>query len=132
MSKEAFVTSGEVVFSNVVTEDVFNGQPTGYNLTLALDGSEAQKLSDRDVKVKTYQKDEESEAVLQRKFKSKFPVTVVDTEDRPFQGEIPYGSKVKVLWATGPAYSTHGCPAYLNRVRVVEVAEHDATSMEEF
>jgi len=33
------------------------------------------------------------------------------------------GSKVKILYAEGKPHPVHGTPTYLNKVRVIEVAE---------
>lgn len=121
------VISGVVAFSNVQEHEVFDGQSTGrYSMVITMDEQEASKLSDAGVKVKEY------EGTKQRKFASQYPVTVVDTEDNPVNTEVPYGSKVRVLYATGNAHPQHGVPTYLDRVRVVEFAEASDEVPEEF
>ena len=118
MSKESIVTSGEVAFSNLTAHEVFQGTDTGkYSVVITMSETEASKLEDLGVKVKTY------EDKKQRKFSSKFFIPVVDMDDAPFSGEIPYGSKVRLLWATADAHPQYGTPTYLNRVRVVELAD---------
>jgi hypothetical protein len=114
------VTSGVVAFSNLTEHEMYDGQSTGrYSLVITMEDSDASKLADMGVKLKNYDGKE------QRKFASKYHVSVVDTEDRPVNGEIPYGSKVRVLWKDGVAHPQHGVGTYLNKVRVVEFAEND-------
>lgn len=114
------VTSGTVAFSNIDQMEEYKGQSTGrYSITLTLDAEEAQKLEDLGLKLRDYQ------GTPQRKFTSKFKVGVVDTDNNPVAGEIPWGSKVRVLWRAGDPHPEHGIPAYVNKVRVVEFAEHD-------
>ena len=131
MSNQAqVVTSGVVAFSNITEFDSYNGKSTGkYSLTVTLDPAEASKLADMGVRVKQYvPKDENGEpqpekAKDQRKFTSQYHVPVVDMDDHQVQGEIPFGSKVRVLWKGMDAHPEYGVPTYVNRVRVVEMAE---------
>jgi hypothetical protein len=111
------VLQGTVAFENLNEYEVFNGQSTGkYSLVLTLDDPEANDLAKQGVKLREY------EGVKQRKFSTKYPVEVIDTEDEPFRGRLTRGSKVKVLWAAGKPHPVHGTPTYLNKVRVVELA----------
>lgn len=112
------VTSGTVAFSNLTECEVYQGQSTGrYTMVITMDPKDASVLEDMGVKLKDY------EGNAQRKFASKFKVDVLDTENNPVQGEVPYGSKVRLLWKSGPSHPVHGAPTYLNKVRVVEFAE---------
>lgn len=112
------VASGVVAFESLRKTDVYLGQDTGrYTLTLTLDDGSVSPLEDAGVKVKEY------EGKKQRKFASKFPVKVIDANDQPVEGPVPYGSKVRVLYNTGPAHPVHGTPTYMNAVRVIELAE---------
>lgn len=121
------VTQGVVAFSNVDQMEVFDGQSTGrYSLVIQLDEVDASKLSDMGVNVKDYK------GTAQRKFASKFKVDVLDMDNEPVQGEVPYGSKVRVLWKAGDPHPQHGVGTYLNKVRVVEFAEVDMDTPEEF
>ncbi len=121
------VTQGVVAFSNVDQMEVFDGQSTGrYSLVIQLDEVDASKLSDMGVNVKDYK------GTAQRKFASKFKVDVLDMDNEPVQGEVPYGSKVRVLWKAGDPHPQHGVGTYLNKVRVVEFAEVDMETPEEF
>jgi hypothetical protein len=114
------VTNGVVAFSNVAEMETYEGQSTGrYSLVIKLDEKDASALADMGVKVKDYKGE------AQRKFASKFKVDVLDIENEPVQGEIPYGSKVRVLWKAGDPHPQHGVGTYLNKVRVVEFAESD-------
>ena len=112
------VLQGTVAFENLREFEVFNGQSTDkYSLVLTLDDPEAEELAKQGVKLREY------EGVKQRKFSTKYPVDIIDTEDEPFRGRLTRGSKVKILWATGKPHPVHGTPTYLNKVRVLEVAE---------
>jgi hypothetical protein len=114
------VTSGVVAFSNLTEHEVFNGKSTGnFSLVITMDEQTASGLSDMGVKVKDYK------GTPQRKFKSKYHVDVIDLNGEPVQGEVPYGSKVRLLWKAGDANPEYGVATYLNKVRVIEFAEHD-------
>ena len=114
------VTSGVVAFSNLTEHELYDGQSTGrYSLVITMEPNEASKLADMGVKIKEYDGKE------QRKFASKYHVGVVDVDDRPVTGEIPYGSKVRVLWKDGIPHPQHGVGTYLNKVRVIEFAENE-------
>ena len=110
---------GVVAFSNITEPDMYKGKSTGrYSLTLVVSDADAARMEKMGIKIKTYQDKK------QRKFASKFPVRhVVDKDDQPFTGEIPYGSAVRVAWETGDEHPEHGCPTYLNAIRVLECAE---------
>lgn len=112
------VLQGTVAFANLDQHEVFNGQSTGkYSLVLTLDDPEAEALAKSGVKLREY------EGLKQRKFSTKYPVDVIDSDDEPFRGRLTRGSKVKVLYAEGKPHPVHGTPTYLNKVRVMEVAE---------
>jgi hypothetical protein len=114
------VTSGVVAFSNLDEHEVYDGQSTGrYSLVINMEPKEASVLEDMGVKLREY------DGKAQKKFASKYKVDVLDMDNNPVQGEIPYGSKVRVLWKGGPKHPQHGVGAYVNKVRVVEFAERD-------
>ena len=116
------VTAGVVAFSNLTEFDVYNGKSTGkYNLVITMDPQTAAKLVDMGVKVRDY------EGNAQRKFTSKYNVSVVDLNDEPVNGELPYGTEVRILWSDGPVNPEHGTPTYINKVRVVKMAEGPET-----
>jgi len=120
------VLQGTVAFANLDQHEVFNGQSTGkYSLVLTLDEPEAEVLAKNGVKLREY------EGLKQRKFSTKYPVDIIDTEDEPFRGRLTRGSKVKILYAEGKPHPVHGTPTYLNKVRVVEVAT-DGEGSEDF
>jgi len=120
------VLQGTVAFANLDQHEVFNGQSTGkYSLVLTLDEPEAEALAKNGVKLREY------EGLKQRKFSTKYPVDIIDTEDEPFRGRLTRGSKVKILYAEGKPHPVHGTPTYLNKVRVVEVAT-DGEGSEDF
>ncbi len=65
----------------------------------------------------------DGEAKIQRKFKSRFPVKVVDMEGNPVNTELGHGSVVRVAWSGGDPSPEYGVPCYMNAVRVVELTE---------
>jgi len=112
------VIEGTVNFSNVTQHDVYNGQSTGaYSLTITMSEEDATALSAEGVKIKDY------EGTKQRKFKSKYDIMRVDADGNRFEGEIPYNSKVRLKYKSGPAHPVHGTPVYLEAVKVLELAE---------
>ena len=114
----AQVIEGIVNFSNLTQHDVYMGQTTGkYTMTITMAEDDAESLSSRGVKIKDY------EGAKQRKFSSKFDVKVVDAEGNPFNGEVPYNSKVRLKYKVGPAHPVHGLSTYLEAVKVLEVAD---------
>ena len=112
------VIEGTVDFSNVTQHDVYNGQSTGaYSLTITMSEEDASALSADGVKIKEY------EGAKQRKFKSKYDIVRVDSDGNRFEGEIPYNSKVRLKYKSGPAHPVHGTPTYLEAVKVLELPE---------
>lgn len=127
MSKQGIVTQGVVAFSNLTEFDTYKGKPTGaYSLVITMEPNEAQKLEDMGAKVKDYK------GTAQRKFRSQFHVPVVDIDNHPVQGEIPYGSKVRVLWVAGELDPEHGLRTHLNKVRIVELSESVTEDPDDF
>ena len=82
-----------------------------------LDEDKAAELDSAGVKLREY------EGVKQRKFASKFEVGVLNADGSPFAGRVPRGSKVRILWQEGAPHPVHGTSTYLNKVKVLEVAE---------
>ncbi len=113
------VLTGKAAFVNLTETEQYQGQDTGkYTLTVTLDDSTAQMLSQQGVKLRDY------EGTAQRKFSSKYPVKVIDAEDNPFIGPITRGSTVRLSYKLSPEpHPIHGVSTYLNAVRVVELAE---------
>ncbi len=127
MTKQGIVTTGVVAFSNLTEFDTYKGKPTGsYSVVVTMDDVEKGKLEDMGVLVKDYK------GSAQRKFRSQFHVPVVDADNRPFSGEIPYGSTVRLLWVAGDADPEFGLRTYLNKVRVVELSENSVEDPEDF
>jgi len=127
MTKQAVVTSGTVAFSNLTEFDTYKGKPTGsYSLVITLEPSEVEKLENMGVRVRTYNNEEKGISAKQRKFRSRYHVPVLDLDGHAVQGEIPYGSKVRVLWKAGDMDEEHGLRTYLDKVRLVEVNEEAA------
>ena len=112
------VIEGTVNFSNVTQHDVYNGQDTGtFSMTITMSEDDAAGLASQGVKIKDY------EGNKQRKFKSKFDVSLYTAEGDKYTGEVPYNSRVRLKFKTGPAHPVHGTPTYLEAVKVLEEAE---------
>lgn len=127
MSKASHMASGKAIFSVLTKTDFFNGKDTGYyKLTLTLDDDSVQKLESEGVRLKDY------EGTKQRQFKSKHKVEVLNMDGSPYEGEIPRGSEVRVLYATGPNNPDYKVPVYMNKVRLVVEAEGGQEVPEEF
>ena len=114
----AEVLEGLVAFENLTEHEMYNGQSTGkFSLVLSLDEEKADDLNARGVKLREY------EGVKQRKFASKFEVGIQNADGTPFAGRVPRGSKVRILWQEGAPHPVHGTSTYLNKVKVLEIAE---------
>lgn len=115
------VTEGYIAFSHVLTEDQYQGQDVGYNITLCMDKEEAAKLSALDVIIKDYQ------GVAQRKFKSGYSIDILDDNGQAMSmtEELPRGTKVRVQWKHGNMHPQHGLATYANRVKVLEMGTGD-------
>ena len=114
----AVIVEGVVNFSNLTAHDVFNGQSTGaYSMTVTLSEEDAAELSANGVKIKDYQGNK------QRKFKSKYDIKVFDDEGNPYNGEVPYNSRVRLKYKLGQPHPVHGVATYLEAVKGLEEAE---------
>jgi hypothetical protein len=108
------VLEGTVAFENLTEHEMYNGQSTGkYSLV------DADSLDSLGVKLREY------EGTKQRKFASKFEVGILNADGTPFAGRVPRGSKVRILWQEGAPHPVHGTSTYLNKVKVLEVAEQE-------
>lgn len=115
------VIEGVVNFSNVTKHDVYNGQDTGsFSMTITMSEEDAAALAAQGVKIKDY------EGNKQRKFKSKYTIGMYNAEGDTYTGEVPYNSRVRLKYKTGPAHPVHGTPTYLEAVKVLEEAEVSA------
>ena len=119
------VIEGVVNFSNVTKHDVYNGQDTGtFSMTITMSEDDAATLAAQGVKIKDY------EGNKQRKFKSKYTIGLYDAEGNTYTGEVPYNSRVRLKYKTGPAHPVHGTPTYLEAVKVLEEAEPSAEAVD--
>ena len=117
------VISGTVAFVNLTAHEVYNGTSTGkYSVVLTLDEDNAAKMEAQGVKLRTY------EQTKQRKSASKFDVGVYDMAGDEFIGQVTRGSKVRVQFSLGAEHPVHGITPYLDKVRVVELAESASDS----
>lgn len=127
MAKEMYVATGTVAFESLRKHDVYNGKSTGkYNVTITLDQDSADSLKSAGVKLREY------EGTPQRKFATGFNVDVLDANGTPYDGQVTRGSKVKVLYSLGAPSPMHGVIPYLEKVKVVELAEPTAAAVEDF
>ena len=114
----ATTVEGIVNFSKLTEHDVYNGQDTGaYSMTITMSEDDASTLAANGVKIKDYQGNK------QRKFKSKYDIKVFDADGNPYNGEVPYNSRVRLKYKMGPAHPVHGVSTYLEAVKVLEEAE---------
>lgn len=115
------VIEGYIAFSHVLTEDQYQGQDVGYNVTLCLEDSEAKGLKDKGVVVKDYQ------GVAQRKFKSGYDIDVLDANGKALAitEELPRGTKVRLQYKEGNVHPQHGLAVYANRLKVIEMGNGD-------
>jgi hypothetical protein len=119
--------SGTVAFSNLTEHDIYKGKSTGkYALTVTLDDASAKQLESQGVKLKNYNDTQ------QKKFTSKYKTESLALDNSPYVGEIPRGSKVRVLYALGQESTEHGTGVYMNKIRVVEEADREVDVPEEF
>jgi hypothetical protein len=115
------VVEGTIAFENLDTHEMYQGQSTGkYSVVISVDDSTAEKLESAGIKLREY------EGTKQRKFSTKYDVPVMNAEGEPFAGRIGRGSKVRLLWAEGQPHPVHGVGTYLNKIKVLEVAEQEA------
>ena len=114
------VLEGLVAFENLDEHEMYQGQSTGkYSLVLSLDEPTAGMLADLGVKLREY------EGVKQRKFSTKYDVPVMDVDGNTFKGRIGRGSKVRIMYTVGQPHPVHGTSTYLNKIKVLEVAEQE-------
>ncbi len=114
------VIEGKAQFINVKETEVYEGKDTGrYTVTLTLNDDTSNELSSKGVRLKSY--GEGSEAIMQRKFASKYPVRVIDAEGELFGGDIPAGSTVRISYKYGDEHPVYGVPVYMDGSRVLEM-----------
>lgn len=126
------VLNGTVAFSNINEFEEYKGKSIDkYTLTISVSDDDADKLASAGVKIKTYTP-EEGEPMKQRKFSSKYKIPVVNEDGEPMelQGELPYGSKVRILWKEGQMNPQYGLGTYLNKIKVLELADVGMTEEE--
>ena len=119
------VIEGVVNFSNGTKHDVYTGQDTGaFSMTITMSEDDAATLAAQGVKIKDY------EGNKQRKFKSKFAIGLYTAEGDVYNGEVPFNSRVRLKYKTGPAHPVHGTPVYLEAVKVLEEADPSAEAVD--
>ena len=114
------VIEGKAMFVNINETEVYEGKDTGrYTVTLTLNDETSNELSSKGVRLKSY--GEGADAVLQRKFASKFPVRVIDAEGETISGDFPSGSTVRISYKYGDEHPVYGVPVYMDGIRVLEM-----------
>ena len=114
------VIEGKAMFVNIKETEVYEGKDTGrYTVTLTLNDETSNELSSKGVRLKSY--GEGSDAILQRKFASKYPVRVIDAEGEPISGDVPSGSTVRISYKYGNEHPVYGVPVYMDGIRVLEM-----------
>jgi CRISPR/Cas system-associated protein Cas7 (RAMP superfamily) len=112
------VISGQAAFVNLTEHEVYDGASTGkYSIVLTLDEENAAKMEAQGVKLRNY------EGSQQRKFASKFDVPIYELNGDEFMGNITRGSQVRVQYSLGAEHPRFGITPYLDKVRVVELAD---------
>jgi hypothetical protein len=122
------ITEGIANFVNLTETEFFNGKDTGkYSIMLTIEDDQVSTLEDAGVTVKEYKNQK------QRKFVTQYDgFQVVDTDGESISKNIPYGSRVRILWEAGKPHPTHGSAPYLKKIKVLELAEHDVEGSEDF
>jgi hypothetical protein len=122
------ITEGIANFVNLTETEFFNGKDTGkYSIMLTIEDDQVSTLEDAGVTVKEYKNQK------QRKFVTQYEgFQVVDTDGESISKNIPYGSKVRILWEAGKPHPQHGSAPYLKKIKVLELAEHDVEGSEDF
>jgi len=114
------VIEGKAMFVNIKETEVYEGKDTGrYTVTLTLNDEASNELSSKGVRLKSY--GEGADAILQRKFASKYPVRVIDAEGEPIAGDVPSGSTVRISYKYGNEHPVYGVPVYMDGIRVLEM-----------
>jgi len=115
--QQSHYTNGTAAFVNLTEHEMYNGKTTGkYSVTLTLDSDEAESLLHEGIKLRDYK------GTPQRKFTSKYPVRVVDSDGETMSAsELTWGSKVRVKWNMGNPHPVHGIPPYVSAIKVLEL-----------
>ena len=113
------ITEGVVAFSNLSETERYNGQDTGkYSIVITMEQDEADKLTAEGVTLKEYKNQP------QRRFTTKYPhFSVLDVDGNPVPKEIPYGSKVKILWNKSNPHPNYGVIPYFKNIKFLEYAD---------
>lgn len=113
------ITEGIANFVNLTATESYNGQDTGkYSIVITMDSENAEKLTAEGVNVKEYKNEP------QRKFVTKFAeFEVVDMDGEATSKNIPYGSKVRILWQGSQPHPVHGVAPYFKKIKILELAE---------
>ena len=123
---DTLVVNGTVAFSHLQEIDEYQGKPTNFNVTVTLDDASAKQLEDMGVKLREY------EGSQQKKFTTTYKPQVLDMNNDFVNAELTRGSKVRVLAKLGNDNADYGVKAYLQKVRLVEMADNLDSVPDEF
>jgi hypothetical protein len=118
------ITKGIAKFVYLDSTEKFNNEDTGkYTLTVGLSTSEAKKLVDAGVKVRSYTDKDTGKEIKIRKFSTQYKLQ--DNMIQTVSGEVigtdfGSGSDVEVLWKAGNSHPTHGVATYLTAIKVAD------------
>lgn len=121
------ITKGVAKYVYLDSTEKFNGEDTGkYTLTVGLDTTEAQKLEQAGVKVRTFTDKDTGKEYKGRKFSTQYKLddNMIQTVSGAIVGtDFGAGSEVEVLWKAGNKHPTHGVATYLTAIKVAD--EHE-------
>ena len=118
------ITKGIAKFVYLDSTEKFNNEDTGkYTLTVGLSTSEAKKLVDAGVKVRSYTDKDTGKEIKIRKFSTQYKLQ--DNMIQTVSGEVigtdfGSGSDVEVLWKAGNSHPTHGVATYITALKVAD------------
>ena len=122
------ITEGIVNSVNLAETEFLNDKDTGkYSIVLTVNQDQVQLLEDNGVKVREYKNQPQCKFVSLSD-----DCEVVDSDGEATSKNIPYGSKVRILWEAGKPHPTHGSAPYLKKIKALELAEHDVEGSEDF
>lgn len=117
---EKYIAEGTVAFQSLREHDSWEGQSTHkYTVTLSLPEDVAETLQNNGVKLKDY------EGTAQRKFVTQYDVPIFNEDGSPFEGDVTRGSHVRIVYSFGKPHPKHGTSTYLDRVKVLQLADFE-------
>ena len=119
-----YIAEGTVAFQSLREHDSLAGTVYGQvhlDLRLAR-GRCGSVLQSNGVKLKDY------EGTAQRKFVSQYNVPILNEDGSEFEGDVTRGSHVRIVYSFGKPHPVHGTSTYLDRVKVLKLADFEGGS----